>query len=190
MIYSGGCFFIFIFLPNYQSFTILIKRISASIVAPILLTIITTGILCLWSPLALTVIGASPSHIQVSQEEQILIEKFVKESKPVPKSRLSKSTSRLFSSQHTATVLLPTQNISLQLPILMYHKTPINFESQLQHLTATGYSAITMRTASRILRGIEPAPPKPVVITFDDGYSDQLLAFELLKKTTSLQLST
>ncbi len=77
---------------------------------------------------------------------------------------------------------MPPVNIEVSLPILMYHKTPADFESQLQALQAKGYTPITMRQASRTLRGLEAPPPKPVVITYDDGFSDQLVAFELLKK--------
>lgn len=68
-----------------------------------------------------------------------------------------------------------------QLPILMYHEPPANFEQQLQHLIAAGYTTITMdQAAAGLSSGSLPA--KPAVITFDDGFSSQLNAFRLLQK--------
>lgn len=68
-----------------------------------------------------------------------------------------------------------------QLPILIYHEPPANFEQQLQHLIAAGYTTISMDQATAGLNG-GSLPPKPVVITFDDGFSSQLNAFHLLQK--------
>ncbi len=68
-----------------------------------------------------------------------------------------------------------------QIPILMYHHTPANFESQLQALIQKGYTTVTMSQVSASLRGHASLPSKPVVITFDDGYADQLKAFDMLK---------
>lgn len=69
----------------------------------------------------------------------------------------------------------------VQLPILIYHEPPANFEQQLQHLIAAGYTTITMDQATAGLNG-GSLPAKPVVITFDDGFSSQLSAFHLLQK--------
>ncbi len=79
-------------------------------------------------------------------------------------------------------IIIPQPGLSVELPILLYHTTPANFEQQLQTLANKGYTTITMDEASKILRGLSKAPPKPVVLTFDDGFSDQLKAFALLKK--------
>jgi peptidoglycan/xylan/chitin deacetylase (PgdA/CDA1 family) len=67
------------------------------------------------------------------------------------------------------------------LPILMYHYPPPNFEEQLVHLEQTGYAVIDLDEALAGLRG-GPLPPKPVVITFDDGFSAQMQAYEVLKR--------
>lgn len=72
--------------------------------------------------------------------------------------------------------------INARIPILMYHKTPANFENQLEALEAKGYTTIHMDELARILHGEQISPPKPVVITFDDGFSNQSQAFELLRK--------
>lgn len=68
------------------------------------------------------------------------------------------------------------------IPVLLYHKTPDNFEQQLIALRDKGYTTITMAELYAILNGAAQKPAKPAVITFDDGFSDQLRAFDLLKK--------
>lgn len=70
----------------------------------------------------------------------------------------------------------------LNIPALLYHKTPDNFEEQLMVLRDRGYTTITMSELNDIIRGRIKGPAKPVAITFDDGFSDQLKAFDLLKK--------
>jgi len=70
---------------------------------------------------------------------------------------------------------------SLFLPILIYHYTPDNFDEQLTHLQQHGYTDIDLDQALAGLRG-GPLPPKPVVITFDDGFQNQMQAFALLEK--------
>ncbi|MBW3538333.1 polysaccharide deacetylase family protein [Candidatus Parcubacteria bacterium] len=67
-------------------------------------------------------------------------------------------------------------------PILMYHYPPADFENQLKTLTAKGYSAIDLDQLTLALKYGSPLPPKPVIITFDDGFSNQMLAFDLLVK--------
>jgi hypothetical protein len=70
---------------------------------------------------------------------------------------------------------------SLLLPIVLYHYTPPDFDAQLTHLERTGYTVIDMDQALAGLHGAA-LPAKPVVITFDDGFSDQLRAFEVLQR--------
>lgn len=76
----------------------------------------------------------------------------------------------------------PTAQNSAIVPILIYHYTPNDFEAQVKHLLAKDYNPITVRQLSEYLYGVESLPPKPVVITFDDGFADQLKAVETLKK--------
>jgi peptidoglycan/xylan/chitin deacetylase (PgdA/CDA1 family) len=68
------------------------------------------------------------------------------------------------------------------LPILMYHFTPTDFDSQMQYLMSHGYTTITMAQATAGLNNTGSLPAKPVVITFDDGYADQMNAFATLQK--------
>ena len=69
-----------------------------------------------------------------------------------------------------------------EIPILVYHKTPDNFASQLDSLLARGYSTISMAELADYLDGLTGIATKPVVITFDDGFSDQATAFYLLRE--------
>jgi len=70
----------------------------------------------------------------------------------------------------------------VSVPILMYHKTPANFEQQLDALLAKGYNTITMLQLADYFDGRAVLPPKPAIITFDDGFSDQMEAFTLLQQ--------
>jgi peptidoglycan/xylan/chitin deacetylase (PgdA/CDA1 family) len=67
------------------------------------------------------------------------------------------------------------------LPIVLYHYTPPDFGEQLQYLVDHDYTAISMAQAYAGLNG-GPLPAKPVVITFDDGYENQMQAFSLLQQ--------
>ncbi len=75
-------------------------------------------------------------------------------------------------------------------PILMYHSvaprypgmTPMQrrltvepdvFESQLRWLRDNGYTVIPLPALAASLEGGQALPPKPVVITFDDGWDNQ-----------------
>jgi peptidoglycan/xylan/chitin deacetylase (PgdA/CDA1 family) len=79
-----------------------------------------------------------------------------------------------------AAIAVPTG--AVQVPILLYHYTPGNFEAQLQYLKAHNYTSIDLDTLVAGLNHQATLPSKPVVITFDDGYSNQMAAFSLLKK--------
>jgi peptidoglycan/xylan/chitin deacetylase (PgdA/CDA1 family) len=88
----------------------------------------------------------------------------------------------------------------VHVPILMYHYisappadadlyrkdlsvTPELFESHLKYLVSAGYQVITLDDLLYALTQGRPLPPKPVILTFDDGYEDNYLnAFPLLQK--------
>jgi peptidoglycan/xylan/chitin deacetylase (PgdA/CDA1 family) len=80
-----------------------------------------------------------------------------------------------------------------RVPILMYHYirsvdqgadpagyglsvTPENFAAQLDWLASEGYTTLRMDEALACLRGAGGCPPKPVALTFDDGYMDAYVA--------------
>lgn len=86
------------------------------------------------------------------------------------------------------------------IPILLYHYignnpnpsdsardnlsvAPDQFDEQMGYLAQNGYNPITLDTMVAGLRGVATLPPKPVVITFDDGYVDLYHnAFKILRK--------
>jgi peptidoglycan/xylan/chitin deacetylase (PgdA/CDA1 family) len=71
---------------------------------------------------------------------------------------------------------------SLEVPILMYHRTPANFEQQISHLVSRGYTGVTLsELRAALLQGM-PLPAKPVIITLDDGYRNQLDEVTILRK--------
>ena len=79
--------------------------------------------------------------------------------------------------------------ITVTVPILMYHYisippedadvyrtdlsvSPDNFRAQMQYLADNGHTPIDFYTLSRAITNHEQLPPKPVLLTFDDGYLD------------------
>jgi peptidoglycan/xylan/chitin deacetylase (PgdA/CDA1 family) len=88
----------------------------------------------------------------------------------------------------------------VRVPILMYHHiddpppgasvlrrdlsvSPQRFEKQLNHLKKEGYQSITLNDLALHLTMGKPLPRKPIILTFDDGYSDAYTgAFPLLKR--------
>lgn len=70
-------------------------------------------------------------------------------------------------------------------PILMYHRIadvpgdrnalpPEKFKEQMDYLAARGFTAVTMRMVRDYYHHGVPLPSKPVLLTFDDGYVDNL----------------
>ncbi len=103
----------------------------------------------------------------------------------------------------TPTPLLPTPDgiyREARVPILMYHHIadpppdadalrydlsvpPARFEEQLRYLRHEGYESITLNDLALYLTVGKPLPPKPIILTFDDGYRDAYThAFPLLKR--------
>lgn len=88
----------------------------------------------------------------------------------------------------------------IKVPILMYHYirinpdpkdtigfnlsvTPRNFEAQVAYLTEAGYRAVSMEQLVGYFEQGAPLPPKPIVLSFDDGYQDFYTeAYPVLKK--------
>jgi peptidoglycan/xylan/chitin deacetylase (PgdA/CDA1 family) len=103
----------------------------------------------------------------------------------------------------TPTPLRPTPDgiyRTAHVPILMYHYisepppgsdtirydlsvTPQNFKKQLRYLKEQGYESITLNDLALYLTVGKPLPPRPVILTFDDGYADAYThAFPLLQR--------
>jgi peptidoglycan/xylan/chitin deacetylase (PgdA/CDA1 family) len=59
---------------------------------------------------------------------------------------------------------------------------PVLFEAHMNYLKSQGYSAISLYEMDEALRTGSPLPPKPIVLTFDDGYIDHYTSvFPVLK---------
>lgn len=91
--------------------------------------------------------------------------------------------------------LLPTHAFAVQkVPILIYHSideftghgikelyvTPENFEKQMTYLRNHGYTLLTFDRWSDIQK-----VQKPIFVTFDDGYRNNLNAFAIFQKLNS-----
>ncbi len=84
------------------------------------------------------------------------------------------------------------------LATLMYHKigqpppgsrlkplwvSAAEFRQQMQYLKTNGYTALTFADLRDAEQGKKPMPPKPVLVTFDDGYANNYeLAYPVLKE--------
>jgi peptidoglycan/xylan/chitin deacetylase (PgdA/CDA1 family) len=72
----------------------------------------------------------------------------------------------------------------VKLPVLMYHRVtetePVDYltihaddlDQQLQYLQEKGYTTISTQQLIDYQYGHQPLPPKPVLLSFDDGYHD------------------
>ncbi len=81
-----------------------------------------------------------------------------------------------------ASVASSSQAATMDIPIMLYHDMPTDFEAQLQYLQSHHYTTVTMAAVYAALTSGAALPSKPAVITFDDGLSDQMNAFALLEK--------
>lgn len=79
------------------------------------------------------------------------------------------------------------------IPVFAYHKIgndgdtysvpPELFEAHLQYLQSEGYATVSLLEIAKAKKGKLTLPPKPAVITFDDGYADNYTtALPLLEK--------
>ena len=89
---------------------------------------------------------------------------------------------------------------SLRVPILMYHHiaenppgadavrrdlsvSPAAFAQQMDALRREGYQTISLGDLMDALAGARSLPPKPIILTFDDGYDDNYrFAFPILRE--------
>lgn len=83
-----------------------------------------------------------------------------------------------------------------QVPIIMYHSvlksakkgdkyviTPDDFEADLKYITAHGYTPVLMQDLVDYAYNQKPLPPKPIILTFDDGfYNNYTYVYPLLKE--------
>ena len=77
-------------------------------------------------------------------------------------------------------------SIDASVPILMYHSvtdvptastralsvSPATFAAQLNYLRRQGFTGLTFGELCTRRRTGQPLPPRPIVLTFDDGYAD------------------
>ncbi len=95
----------------------------------------------------------------------------------------------LFPTQPPVPAPQPGAGAPAFVPILMYHYirfvdgaidelgynlsiTPDDFAQQIAWLHEQGYTAVSITTVQQCLRGEIACPPKPIALTFDDGYED------------------
>ncbi len=94
----------------------------------------------------------------------------------------------------------PAHEKKLLLPILVYHivrpsypsdsaavraiaVTPQTFDAQMEYLKSTGYHVVLFSDLEDYFAGSAPLPSRPVILSFDDGWSDQFTyAFPILQK--------
>ncbi len=99
----------------------------------------------------------------------------------------------------TTEIKTEQQNLVVKVPILIYHHvrqqkidddppnqtfivSPQNFQEQLQYLKDNGFTTISFQNLIDFFNGNFNLPPKPVIISFDDGVINQYNnAFGLLK---------
>lgn len=83
----------------------------------------------------------------------------------------------------TGIVILLYCRFHKRIPILMYHRIatvpgernslpPEKFKEQLDYLKKQGYNTITLNDLYQHYVKKTPLPPRPVILTFDDGYED------------------
>lgn len=79
--------------------------------------------------------------------------------------------------------ILLYHHIELKRPQNSYYVSPDIFDEQMKWLKDNDYTVISLDDFYTTINNEELLPPKPVVITFDDGYRDQYEnAFPILKK--------
>ena len=82
--------------------------------------------------------------------------------------------------------LIPSQGMNIGQPT-GYDRSYVTFDTafaeQMAHLYSEGYTTISLDHFLAYREGIASLPPKPIIITFDDGFaSNYHYAFPILKK--------
>jgi len=100
----------------------------------------------------------------------------------VPAEDLLQTANRAFAAPTSTVPLSPTPLITVEVSILMYHDVSrmggsgINlstqvFSAQMDYLQKNGYTSVSLDQIAAALRGQATLPPKPVALTFDDGWA-------------------
>lgn len=102
------------------------------------------------------------------------------------------------SQQASAVAAFPSEKLNL--PILVYHivrpsyptdsravraiaLTPETFDAEMKYLRTAGYHIVPFGDLEAYFKTGAPLPSKPIILSFDDGWSDQFAyAFPILKK--------
>jgi len=93
-----------------------------------------------------------------------------------------------------------TPRPEVRVPILMYHHiavpgpnadairrdlsvSPAAFEAQMAYLASQGYRTVSLLDLFEHLQGGQALPPRPIILTFDDGYDDNYTnAYPILRR--------
>ncbi len=94
----------------------------------------------------------------------------------------------------TAEPTWPTPPPGQEVPVVLYHRItkydkpshevtrPAMFRDHMDWLKAQGYEPISVDRLQKYMAGKGTIPAKPIVITFDDGFKDNIEAAKYLKK--------
>ncbi|MBU6214900.1 polysaccharide deacetylase family protein [Patescibacteria group bacterium] len=100
----------------------------------------------------------------------------------------------------SASIPAASSTDSINVPILVFHvvrpayesdspavraiaQTPEVFDAELEYIQNAGYHVISFSELEAYFRDAAPLPPKPMIISFDDGWRNQFVyAFPILQK--------
>lgn len=97
-------------------------------------------------------------------------------------------------SSESAAAVKPAVKTKFSIPVLNYHSIDVNpnnnavldpkkLDEQMAHLASEGYKTLTLQEFIDIWDGKKEAPDKAILLTFDDGYTDNFTnAMPTLKK--------
>ncbi len=102
----------------------------------------------------------------------------------------------LFSLTKTVTTQGTASNDAVYLPVIMYHGlsenpqkqgryviSPTILEEDLKYIKENGYTTVVMEDVIQYVQNGKPLPPKPIMLTFDDGnYNNYVYAYPLMQK--------